>query len=560
MENKTIARTLRLLSQLMELHDENPFKIKSVANAAFKVDKLPYPIASKTLAEIEQVDGLGKSIAGKIWEIIESNSLLDLSELLNKTPPGIVEMMRIKGLGPKKILIIWKELGIENVGELYYACNENRLIEAKGFGLKTQEEIKKTIEFNMASNGRFLYAQVESFAEALLDQIKNEIKPEHVWLTGQYRRRSEIIDSLDLIVVKELDHAILQKLESWDIDGLEIHGNQIKFQTEQGVIVHLHFVNNNELGWELILKTGNQEHVEILKSMLKGVEIDGKTESEIYELAGIPYIEPELREGDNEFKLVKSNSLPQLIEYSDLRGSLHNHSTWSDGVHTLEEMALFCKNELKLEYLGICDHSKSAFYANGLNETRISAQQREIDELNKKLSPFKIFKGIESDILYDGSLDYSDEVLGSFDFIVASVHSVLNMNELKATERLIKAIENPYTTILGHPTGRLLLSRSGYPIDHKKVIDACAANQVIIEINANPLRLDLDWRWHQYAISKGVMLSINPDAHRKEGFNDMKFGTLIARKGGLSKENCLNAMNFEQISIFFEQKKKKQQL
>jgi DNA polymerase (family 10) len=560
MENKTIARTLRLLSQLMELHDENPFKIKSVANAAFKVDKLPYPIASKTLAEIEQVDGLGKSIAGKIWEIIESNSLLDLSELLNKTPPGIVEMMRIKGLGPKKILIIWKELGIENVGELYYACNENRLIEAKGFGLKTQEEIKKTIEFNMASNGRFLYAQVESFAEALLDQIKNEIKPEHVWLTGQYRRRSEIIDSLDLIVVKELDHTILQKLESWDIDGLEIHGNQIKFQTEQGVIVHLHFVNNNELGWELILKTGNQEHVEILKSMLKGVDIDGKTESEIYELAGIPYIEPELREGDNEFKLVKSNSLPQLIEYSDLRGSLHNHSTWSDGVHTLEEMALFCKNELKLEYLGICDHSKSAFYANGLNETRISAQQREIDELNKKLSPFKIFKGIESDILYDGSLDYSDEVLGSFDFIVASVHSVLNMNELKATERLIKAIENPYTTILGHPTGRLLLSRSGYPIDHKKVIDACAANQVIIEINANPLRLDLDWRWHQYAISKGVMLSINPDAHRKEGFNDMKFGTLIARKGGLSKENCLNAMNFEQISIFFEQKKKKQQL
>jgi len=560
MENKTIARTLRLLSQLMELHDENPFKVKSVANAAFKVDKLPYPIASKTLDEIEQIDGLGKSIAGKIWEIIESNSLFDLSDLLNKTPPGIVEMMRIKGLGPKKILVIWKELGIENVGELYYACNENRLIEAKGFGLKTQEEIKKTIEFNMASNGRFLYAQVESFAEALLDRIKTKIKPEHVLLTGQYRRRSEIIDSLDLIVVKELDDTILKKLESWDIGILEILGNQVKFQTEQGVIVHVHFVNNNELGWELILKTGNQEHVEILKSMLKGVDLYAKTESQIYELAGIPYIEPELREGDNEFKLIKSNSLPQLIEYSDLRGSLHNHSTWSDGVHTLEEMALFCKNELKLEYLGICDHSKSAFYANGLNETRISAQQREIDELNKKLSPFRIFKGIESDILYDGSLDYSDEVLGSFDFIVASVHSVLNMNELKATERLIKAIENPYTTILGHPTGRLLLSRSGYPIDHKKVIDACAANQVIIEINANPLRLDLDWRWHQYAISKGVMLSINPDAHRKEGFNDMKFGTLIARKGGLSKENCLNAMNFEQISIFFEQKKKKQQL
>jgi DNA polymerase (family X) len=557
MENKTIARTLRLLSQLMELHDENPFKVKSIANAAFKVDKLSFPIASKTLNEIEDVDGLGKSIAAKILELVQTNTLADLSNLLNQTPPGIVEMMRIKGLGPKKILIIWKDLGIENVGELYYACNENRLIEAKGFGLKTQEEIKKIIEFNMASNGRFLYAQVESFAEALLVRIKTEIKVEDAWLTGQFRRRSEIIDSIDLVIVKELDDTILPKLESWELLDIQILENQIKFQTEQGVIVKLNFVKNNELGWELIQKTGNQEHVDTLKSMIKGADLSGKTESEIYELAGIPFIEPELREGDAEFKLAESNSLPKLIEYSDIRGSLHNHSTWSDGINTLEEMALFCKNELKLDYFGICDHSKSAFYANGLNEIRLSAQQREIDDLNKKLFPFRIFKGIESDILYDGSLDYSDEVLESFDFIVASVHSVLKMNEEKATERLIKAIENPYTTILGHPTGRLLLSRSGYPINHKKVIDACAANQVIIEINANPLRLDLDWRWHQYAISKGVLLSINPDAHRKEGFNDMKYGTLIARKGGLSKENCLNALNLEQISILFEQKKKK---
>ena len=236
---------------------------------------------------------------------------------------------------------------------------------------------------------------------------------------------------------------------------------------------------------------------------------------------------------------------------------MHNHSTWSDGVHTLQEMASYCKNELNLEYFGICDHSKSAFYANGLSELRVAAQHREIDELNLKLAPFKIFKGIESDILYDGSLDYSNEVLSSFDFVVASVHSILNMTEDKATERLIKAIENPYTTILGHPTGRLLLSRSGYPIDHKKVIDACAANNVIIEINANPLRLDLDWRWHQYAISNGVLLSINPDAHRVEGHLDMKYGTLIARKGGLSKLNCLNAMNLDQICKVFEQQKTK---
>ncbi|MDO8991966.1 DNA polymerase/3'-5' exonuclease PolX [Daejeonella sp.] len=560
MENKTIARTLRLLSQLMELHNENPFKVKSVANAAFKVDKLPYPIATKTLDQMEQLDGLGKSIASKIWELVHSNTIGDLSDLLKQTPPGIVEMMKIKGLGPKKILVIWKDLGIESVGELYYACNENRLIEAKGFGLKTQEEIKKTIEFNMASNGRFLYAQVESFAEAILERIKVEIQPDLTCLTGQYRRRSEIIDSIDLLLVKELDNSILQKLESWDLKDLEVIDNQINSQTEQGIKIKLIFVKKAELGWELISQTGNPEHVETLRAMLKGADVSSKSEEEIYELAGLPFIEPELREGNGEFKLAESNSLPELIQYSNLKGSLHNHSTWSDGIHTLEEMALFCKNDLKLEYFGICDHSKSAFYANGLNETRLAAQQREIDELNKKLSPFRIFKGIESDILYDGSLDYSNEVLASFDFVVASVHSILNMNEEKATERLIKAIENPYTTILGHPTGRLLLSRSGYPIDHKKVIDACAENQVIIEINANPLRLDLDWRWHQYAISRGVLLSINPDAHRKEGFNDMKYGTLVARKGGLSKENCLNAMNLDQISILFEQKKKKQQL
>ncbi len=560
MENKTIARTLRLLSQLMELHDENPFKVKSVANAAFKVDKLPFPIASKSLDEMEQLDGLGKSIASKIWELVHTNTISDLGDLLSQTPPGIVEMLKIKGLGPKKILIIWKELGIENVGELYYACNENRLIEAKGFGLKTQEEIKKTIEFNMASNGRFLYAQVENFAESLLEQLKAEIQPEFVCLTGQYRRRAEIIDSIDFILVIELDTSILQKLENLGLKDPEVIENQINCQTESGIKIVLSFVKKAELGWEMISRTGNPEHAEKLQAMLKGADVLGMSEAEIYKLAGLPFIEPELREDNGEFKLAVSDSLPELIQYSDLKGSLHNHSTWSDGIHTLEEMALFCKNDLKLEYFGICDHSKSAFYANGLNETRIAAQQREIDDLNKSLAPFRIFKGIESDILYDGSLDYSNEVLASFDFVVASVHSILNMNEEKATERLIKAIENPYTTILGHPTGRLLLSRSGYPIDHKKVIDACAENQVIIEINANPLRLDLDWRWHQYAISKGVLLSINPDAHRKEGFNDMKYGILVARKGGLSKANCLNAMNLDQISFLFEQKKKKEQL
>jgi DNA polymerase (family X) len=256
-----------------------------------------------------------------------------------------------------------------------------------------------------------------------------------------------------------------------------------------------------------------------------------------------------------EITFARENNLPNLISYRDLKGSLHNHSTWSDGIHTLEEMALYCKDQLGLEYLGICDHSRSAFYANGLNEHRIYGQHQEIEALNTKLAPFKVFKGIESDILYDGSLDYPEEVLKTFDFVVASIHSNLKMDEEKATLRLIKAIENPYTTILGHPTGRLLLSRKGYPIDYKRVIDACAANGVVIEVNSNPLRLDLEWRWQRYALEQGVLLSINPDAHRVEGFHDMKYGVLVARKGGLSASKCLNAFSLQDISEYFSNRK-----
>ncbi|MBC7913630.1 MAG: DNA polymerase/3'-5' exonuclease PolX, partial [Pyrinomonadaceae bacterium] len=305
----------------------------------------------------------------------------------------------------------------------------------------------------------------------------------------------------------------------------------------------------------LAFQTGNEKHTEELKNRLKNPGLKVRTEPEVFANAGIPYIEPELREGRNEFSLAESGKLPELLKWDDLKGLLHNHSTWSDGVNTLEEMALFCRDELKLQYLGISDHSKSAFYAKGLYEEQVLAQHQEIDTLNQKLNGFKIFKGIESDILFDGSLDYSPEILATFDFVVASIHSVFKMSEEKATNRLITAIENPYTTILGHPSGRLLLSRSGYRVDFKKVIDACAANGVVIEINANPLRLDIDWRWHQNALEKGVMLSVNPDAHSNNGFYDTHFGLLAARKGGVSAANCLNALSLEEITGYFSTRK-----
>lgn len=557
MENKTIARTLRLLSQLMELHEENPFKIKSVANAYFKVDKLPFALKDKPLEELDKIEGIGKGLASKIIELLQTGQLKELNEILEKTPEGVVEMLAIKGIGPKKIFIIWRTLGIESIGELYYACNENRLIEAKGFGLKTQEEIKNAIEFKLAANGRFLYAQVEGFAKTLLTQLSDwAAKIDSNTLlgfAGQYRRACEIIDELEIVIGAAQIDLIKQNLPSFAPLSLIEAENDFICTTEAGFRVKIHVAEKTDFYFQWFRLTGNTEHVE--KILALAGEGPFVNEEEIYSKAGLSFIEPELREDFDEIELAKADKLPTLIEYEDLRGSLHNHSTWSDGVHTLEQMAVYCKENLNLQYLGICDHSKTAVYAKGLNEQRVFGQHQEIDELNEKLAPFKIFKGIESDILSDGSLDYSDDILKTFDFVVASVHSNLRMDEEKATTRLLKAIENPYTTILGHPTGRLLLSRAGYPIDYKKIIDACAANKVVIEINANPLRLDLDWRWHRYALEKGVLLSVNPDAHRTEGFHDMHYGILVARKGGLSADKCLNSFSLEEITAYFNSRR-----
>ena len=556
MENKPIARKLRLLSQLMELHEVNPFKIKSIANAAFNVDKLPYAVAGKSFEELEKISGIGKSVAAKIIELEQTGTMTELEELLGATPEGVVEMMGIKGIGAKKVSIIWHDLAIENLGELYYACNENRLIEAKGFGLKTQEDIKNAIEFKMASNGRFLYARVEPEANTLSDGLKNILPGALLEFAGQYRRTCEIIDKLIIVVgSRDVDIALSSVLGSELLHEMRVIENGAEGKTESGLLCEVLVVEKRYFFRTLFMQTGSDEHVKAVLERITDMPDQPENEELIYTKAGLAFIKPELREGDTFIERAANDQLPLLISYRDLRGTLHNHSTWSDGVNTIEEMALYCRDQLKLEYLGMCDHSKSAFYAKGLSIERVLQQHEEIDHLNKKLDGFHIFKGIESDILNDGSLDYPDEILKKFDFIVASVHSNLKMDEQKATARLIKAIENPYTTILGHPTGRLLLSRNGYPIDYKKVIDACAANKVVIEINANPLRLDLDWRWHQHALEKGVWLSINPDAHRNDGFLDMHYGVLVGRKGGLTKDSCLNALSLSTIKEIFNSKK-----
>lgn len=557
MENKEISKKFKLLGQLMELNEENSFKIKTINNASFKIDKLPFKLKDKPLNELESIDGIGKSTASKIIELLTVGHIAELDAFITNTPDGILEMMTIKGLGPKKVKIIWDELGIESVGELYYACNENRLIEAKGFGFKTQEEIKKAIEFKMANAGRFLYAKIEKtakdyqsqFAKALKDIDKNG----EVLITGAFRRKCEIIDSLTFLMVSDQPITSIANLFSAEIFEISITENTIDLKDHSGLIISIYVCGLEEKAFKLFETTGCDEHMAKVKELLKG-KTQFTSEEELYKTAGMELIAPELRENGNEIEKALKNDIPKLIEFSDLKGVLHNHSTWSDGIHSLKEMAFYCKDVLKLEYLGISDHSKTAVYASGLSIESVLRQHEEIDSLNKELAPFKIFKGIESDILSDGSLDYPDDILAKFDFVVASIHSAMKMDEEKATERLIKAIENPYTTILGHPTGRLLLSRAGYPINYQKIIDACAENNVAIEINANPLRLDLDWRWHQYALEKGVLLAINPDAHRNEGFMDMQYGVYVGRKGGLSKEKCLNSFNLVEISAYFKNK------
>jgi DNA polymerase (family 10) len=555
MENKPIARYLKLLGQLMELHEQNSFKIRSINNAAFKIDKLPYRLDGKSYEEMTQIDGVGKSIASYIKELLENGFIKDLEDLIKDTPEGVVEMLHIKGIGPKKVAAIWKQLAIENTGELYYACNENRLMEAKGFGAKTQDEIKRVLEFRMASNGKFLYAQMRPEAEELMLMLKDVFPGALLEFAGEYRRCCEIIAELTIVLgTRDTDIALQTLSTSSLLNNITVKDCHINGETQNGILVDIIVTEKRLFYRDLFIHTGSESHVKAVFDRIATLPDQPTSEEFIYQQASSVWIAPELREGD---AYLHKAVLPDLIDLVDLKGSLHNHSTWSDGINTLEEMALYCRDEMKLEYLGICDHSKSAFYAKGMSVEQVLKQHEEVDRLNQKLDGFHIFKGIESDILNDGSLDYPDEILEGFDFIVASIHSNLKMDKDKATARLIKAIENPYTTILGHPTGRLLLSRKGYEIDYQKVIDACAANQVAIEINANPLRLDLDWRWCQYAVSKGVLLSINPDAHRVEGFRDMEYGVLIARKGGVTQNDCLNARTLSQIKEIFEHKKAK---
>jgi DNA polymerase (family 10) len=556
LDNYAIADNFSLISKLMDIQGDNSFKAKSFSSAAFTVEKLPVQLQVTPPEEISKIKGIGDSIGKAIQEMLTTGKFSALEAYLQKTPPGILEMLKIKGLGPKKIGTIWKELEAETLGELLYACNENRLTLLKGFGSKTQDAVKQSIEFYFSNQGRYLYAQAEALALSLEKELQQLLAPAAVSLTGQFRRNENIIDEIELVAALPAP-ALQEKLgQLATLTQLAGSDDSLLWQHEQHIKVRIYPASAENFGKTLFSTTATLPFQEHFSSIYNVNNAPANTaEADLFSLAGIDYIEPCLWNNTSNIDLAVKKQLPKLITHQDIKGIIHSHSTWSDGEHTLQQMAVKAK-EQGFEYLVISDHSRSAFYANGLSIERIQAQHAEIDELNKQLAPFRIFKSIEADILNDGNLDYPDEILATFDLVIASVHSNLKMTEEKAMARLLKAIENPYTTILGHMTGRLLLSRNGYPINHQQIIDACAANNVVIEINAHPRRLDIHWEWIPYALSKNVLLSIDPDAHSTDGFRDIYYGTLAARKGGLTAAHNLSSFSATELEAFISRKKK----
>ena len=557
MSNSDIAEIIELTGKLLDLHDLEEMRSKIYLSSVFNLERIEEPLSEMTENELMGIRGIGRLMAKNIVEIVKTQTLVELQNLISQTPGGVFGLFKVKGLGVKKIKILWKELGIDNINDLKIACQNGKIKDTKGFGGKTQDSILESLAFLQAQQGKLRMNIAEDLSNRIVEIIKDFYSD--VFAVGQVIRKCEVVDLLQFIIVKDgfgsikLPESIFEhdlKNSSPSIWRGFFIGNQVNIEIEK--------VNYRDFIVKKFIKNSDEKHLKFTNgngiSLLSHLSTETfNSESEIYKSFGFPFIIPEMREGLSEFEWCKSHDINELVSFESLKGTLHNHSTYSDGNHTLKQMADYC-NSLGLKYFGIADHSQTAQYASGLKPEIVLKQQKEIDLLNDNYLDFKILKGIESDILINGNLDYEAEILKTFDYVVASVHSVLNMDLEKATNRLIKAIENPYTSILGHLSGRLLLSRNSYPLDYSKIIDACAANKVIMELNASPYRLDIDWRWIQLCVKKGVMISINPDAHEMIGILDMQYGVSVARKAGLSSDMTLNCLSLSEILKLFHKK------
>ncbi len=566
MDNKEVAHILGEIALLLELAGENPFKIRAYAEGARIIEAQESPVLELVHSgRLSQIKGIGKTLSQQISQLIQDGSIPLLQELKAAFPDGVREMLQVPGLGPKKVKDLFEKLGIKSIGELEYACHENRLISLPGFGLKSQEKILKGIEQFKKFQGRHLFGAVYPLASDILEQMGKHPKTLRASLAGSLRRRKETVKDMDLVAESEHPEALMQFFVSLPkVDQVISHGltkSSVLFKT--GIQADLRVVGPNQFPYALHHFTGSKEHHTVLRArakargfklneygLFKGEKlIPCHNEVDIYRALGLLYIPPELREDWGEIEAAENHSLPVLVEEKDIQGAFHFHTHLSDGTPTLTQWVQ-AADQAGLTYLGISDHSQTAFYAGGLKADQLEKQRAEIAALNQKQKKVHLFWGIESDILPDGSLDYSNEELARFDFVIASVHSRFNMSEAEMTARIIRAIENPHTTILGHPTGRLLLARDPYPVDMNRVLEAAARNGVIIELNANPHRLDLDWRLMKKAKELGLKIAINPDAHHLDGLGDIAYGVGIARKGWLTKEDVFNCLHVDQIQSY----------
>ncbi|MCK1745153.1 DNA polymerase/3'-5' exonuclease PolX [Bradyrhizobium sp. 139] len=548
---RTVASLLREYAQRTALRGGNPYRAKAYSKAADSLTALAVPLDVLVAEDqLTEIPGVGEAIADIITKLHKTGTHPSLEKLRKEIPEGVLEMLSVPGLRPEKVLRLYKDLGVGSLADLEAAAKDDRIKKAKGLGAALQTKILQNLAIAKSGEGRLhLHRAAVLLAHAKDSIRKSQPELKRVTIAGDFRRGCELVG--DLTIVAEAPEAAKAPKPS-TADGLQMRLSDRK-----------HF------GAILLFATGSAAHIEQLRALAAQKEMrleadglhNGRTliagdEAEIYRALGLPFIDPELREGRNELELALKGKLPKLVTDEDLRGILHCHTDASDGTETLGTMAKATRQR-GFEYFGVADHSKSAHYAGGLSVDEIAQQHREADRLNKRFGKdFRILKGIESDILADGSLDYDDDVLERFDFVVASIHGRFKLDRKAQTQRLLRAISDSHTTIIGHMTGRQLQRRPGYEIDVEKVLRACAKHDVVVEINAHPWRLDLDWRWHQAALDFGCMLSINPDAHSIPELDHMHWGVEMARKGGVPADRVLNAMTLPEITRYLRQKRR----
>jgi DNA polymerase (family 10) len=574
MDREQVAEVLVNIATLLELNGENPFKSRAYLNAARALEGTSEPLAT-LIAEnrLGEVKGIGESIQKKIHELVTSGKLAYYDELRAATPPGLVAMLEIPGLGPKKIKVLRDELGIETVEKLEQACKDGRIAELKGFGEKTQQNIIDGINRRRAYAAKHLISEALPLADLLLEALRSHPEVIRCSAAGSLRRYREVIGDVDLLASSKKPAAVLDFFvrQPGILNVIAKGETKASILLRGGIQSDLRVVSDREFPFALMYFTGSKEHniVQRQRAIERGLRLNEyglfrskvetrdpkllvpcKTEEEIFEKLDLHYVPPEMREDTGEIKLAEEGPLPRLLEWTDLKGSLHNHSTWSDGHQRPEEIAKTMR-ELGLAYWGVTDHSKASFQANGLDETRLGQQLQEIKKINQQLAKegtdFRLLTGAEVDILRDGRLDFSDEILAELDVVIASLHQSFSQTEAETTKRFIGAAQNPYVHILGHLTGRLLLEREPYKVDQRAVIDACAETGTWIELNASPLRFDMDWRLWPYAKSKGVKCVINCDAHRAEHAGYLRLGAGIARKGWLTKNDVMNTLPLDAL-------------